>query len=812
MSDRPPTSRDATTPAQWNRADLRDQVQSSLGDAYTLERELDGAGMSRVFIALERGLGRQVVIKVLSPEEAASIRVERFAREIKLAASLQQANIVPVLSAGTVVELPFYTMPFVEGRSLRERLDADGALPLGEGVSILRDVARALAYAHAHGVVHRDIKPGNVLLSGGTAVVTDFGIAKALGAAREAVGSMTLTMEGTSLGTPAYMAPEQAAADPAADHRVDVYAFGCLAYELFTGKPPFDGRPIHRIIAAHLSETPVPVAVRRSDVPEPIAALIGQCLEKDPARRPQNTTELVQRLDAVTAQFVADRRSRALTRVGIFASALAVAAVAIIAYVTSRPVPAPFTLSLVPFRNLTQDTALEYRSDAIGDEILNGMARVSGIQIVGRSTALRYKERPGAQVPDVPTIERELGARFLVTGSIRRTGDRVALSAQLNDSTTRGELWSATFVHDAKDVGSITDDVVRSLADTLAVRFPKQVTVRERNGIAGQTKSAEALDLYLLGQTLLKRRGSGVPQSVASFEHAIALDSSFARPYAALAVALQLYPFFVGTEPSDVRARTLNAAEHALRLDSTIAEAHQALAMASESSGDWAASDSEMRRALALDPDNVAVRQTYARILIHQNRAAEALEQLQQARKVERMSPVILPWLSYANFLLGQRDSALAQSELAIQLDSTLLPTTNLGALVNLAVGRPEVARRLMASPPPPSVMTNAAYVFARLGDTATANRLLQEIDSAVPRLWFAHVARATVRLALGDSAGALTALERSQRESGPMWTIYMPLADPTFDLIRGSPRLAALLREAHLENARLTTVSGARR
>ncbi len=280
---------------------LQDQLQAALGRAYTLERELGGGGMSRVFVAEEARLGRKVVIKVLAPELTAGLNVERFEREIRLAASLQQANIVPVLSAGGADDgMPYYTMPFVEGESLRARLSRDGALSIGEITGILRDVARALAYAHQHGVVHRDIKPDNVLLSGGTAVVTDFGIAKALSASRvtEAEGT-ALTQMGTAIGTPAYMAPEQVAGDPDVDHRADIYALGCMAYELLTGQTPFADRTPQRVLAAHLSETPRPVSELRPDVPPALAELTMHCLAKDPAERPQSAAEIGQRLAAI---------------------------------------------------------------------------------------------------------------------------------------------------------------------------------------------------------------------------------------------------------------------------------------------------------------------------------------------------------------------------------------------------------------------------------------------------------------------------------------------------------------------------------
>ena len=256
--------------------------------------------MSRTYVAMERSLSRRVVVKVLSPELAAGVSVDRFKREILLAAQMQHPHVVPVLSSGDASGLPWFTMPFVEGESLRARL-ARGPLPTGEAVNVLRDVARALAFAHGRGVVHRDIKPDNVLLSEGSATVTDFGIAKAISAARTGGGGETLTMAGTSIGTPAYMAPEQAAGDPNIDHRSDIYAFGCMAYEVLTGRPPFTGQSPAKLLGAHLGEKPRDVRELRADTPEPLAMLVMQSLEKDPAARPQMAGDLVRVLDNVTS-------------------------------------------------------------------------------------------------------------------------------------------------------------------------------------------------------------------------------------------------------------------------------------------------------------------------------------------------------------------------------------------------------------------------------------------------------------------------------------------------------------------------------
>src|SRR5947207_3901205 len=283
--------------------DLRAHIQSSLGSTYTLERELASGGMSRVFIADDATLGRKVVVKVLHPDLAEGLSGERFKREIKVAAQLQHPHIVPLLASGELAEgLLYYTMPFIEGESLRERLTRDGSLPIPTALAILRDVASALGCAHRHLVVHRDIKPENILLSDGGALVTDFGIAKAVVAARtddempDGGRPSTITRRGTSLGTPAYMAPEQAAGDTV-DHRTDLYALGGVAYEMLAGRPPFDRHTTQQLLAAHAATRPDDITKHRAAVPPELAVLVMQMLEKQPADRPQTADEVLRVLD-----------------------------------------------------------------------------------------------------------------------------------------------------------------------------------------------------------------------------------------------------------------------------------------------------------------------------------------------------------------------------------------------------------------------------------------------------------------------------------------------------------------------------------
>jgi eukaryotic-like serine/threonine-protein kinase len=276
--------------------ELRDRLQSALGESYRLEKELGGGGMSRVFVAEEVRLGRKVVVKVLPPEMAAGVNVDRFEREIHLAAKLQHPYIVPLLTAGSSGDLLYYVMPRVEGQSLRARLTNEHELPVGETLRILHDVCDALGYAHGHGIVHRDVKPDNVLFSGKHALVTDFGVAKAVA---QSTGSTALTSLGLALGTPAYMAPEQAAADPNTDHRADIYAVGAIAYEMLAGRPPFIGPSPRAVLAAHVTSQPEPVTKYRDSVPPALAELVMRCLAKHPADRFQSAAEILDQLEQI---------------------------------------------------------------------------------------------------------------------------------------------------------------------------------------------------------------------------------------------------------------------------------------------------------------------------------------------------------------------------------------------------------------------------------------------------------------------------------------------------------------------------------
>jgi len=497
------------------------------------------------------------------------------------------------------------------------------------------------------------------------------------------------------------------------------------------------------------------------------------------------------------------RHSRTLTTVIIACVALVV--VASLLYLrpnrTGSEQTGPISFAAIPFGNLSQDTALGYRADGMTDEILTAIAKVPGIQIVGRNAARRYKKR---DVIDERAVQRELGARILLTGKYVQTGNRVRVSIQLSDSMKHAEIWSSDFDRDASDLGAVTNDIVHAISDTLRAQFAGIVGTPKRGTQDPGTNNQEALESYMLGQEFFRRRGAGIRQSIASFDHAIELDPNFARANAALARALGFLSFYNGQSPSENRDRVRTAARKALELDSTLADAHGALAWVEWTSGNWDAAAAEFEKAVRLEPTNFDGHFDYGRMLILRGELDKAREQFAQARRLEMISPVLSAWSGYTSFLMGDTANALRELKRAIQLDSTLLPAVNLAGLVGVGTGNLDLARRMMKVEWPATVMSNSAYTNAKLGDTAKAFRILSGMDNNSPPPWFTQIQRGTVMLALGDTARALRAIEEGARVSGPIWVALIMPGDPAFDAVRRNPHFIDLIRRAGLSSKAL--------
>ena len=517
--------------------DLREQLQELLGETYRLERELSG-GMSRVFVAEETALARKVVIKVLPPETAAGVNVARFRREIQLAASLQHPHIVPLLTAGAKGDLLYYVMPLIEGESLRSRLLKTGEFPVSDVAWILRDAASALAYAHNHGVVHRDIKPDNILLTGKFAVVTDFGVAKAVS---EATSDFNITSQGVALGTPTYMAPEQAAADPNTDHRADIYALGVVGYELLAGTPPFTGTSQQMILAAHISRTPENVTLHRASVPPALANVVMRCLEKKPADRYQTADELVQQLSAIatsgsttpasTVPYIpAAQRETGKSRRNAIAAAfvLGLAAFGAVAWFAGRSKAPAFDdrrVIVSDFENQTRDASLD-PVGKLASDVLRQSITQTGV---------------GEVVESAPSATDTTKAGLIVRGRYYREGDSVRVQAEIVDARTSRVIRAMSPVKAAATNPSAAIEMLRprilgaiaSLNDPLIRNWARKATEPPKYEAYRAYRAGIDADIPRAGQT------AGVDNSAAEREQAKALmlDSTFVLPFIELVPA-----------------------------------------------------------------------------------------------------------------------------------------------------------------------------------------------------------------------------------------------------------------------------------
>ncbi len=710
--------------------DVLERLTRALSDRYDLERELGRGGMATVFLATDRKHGRKVALKVLHPELAASVGHERFLREIRIVAGLTHPRILTLIDSGDADGLLYYVMPYVEGETLKDRIDREGPLPVEDAVRIGREVADALAYAHDKGVIHRDIKPSNVLFEAGHAVIADFGVARAVDAAGETEAGGTAT--GLAVGTPTYMSPEQASGGEI-DGRADVYALGCVLWEMLTGEPAFRGPTPIAILARKVAEETPGVRTLRKSVPVELEGVVAQAMAPVAADRFASARALEQALAAPEAapRSRPHRRRRAPVRALAGGAVLALAALAgwwFAGRPTTVEAAAPYTLAVLTPENLTGEE--DYFVEGQHEALIDHLATISGLRVISRSTIASYDagERSARE------IAADLGVQGIVTSFLARDGDTVRIRLQLVEAEPREALlWTGALDETIAGLYGMYGEAARAIAAGAEVR----VTPDEEARLGGERRIDPATyEAYLRGMHLVQK---GSPQEVAeglSLLHGVT-DENPTDAMAWAGLALGYAAVGHGPNPTpDVWTRARAAAERAVRLDSTLAEAWSALGdVRFYADWDWEGAEAAFRRANELNPSIPMNHFHYAWLLLVLNRYEEAVAEHELAKSLDPFTPYQSALLGWAYLYDG--DAARAEEQARRTLE--LRPDGGFGLFVLgaalTAQGRTDeaIATHERMAEVHPWLRWMLGTTYARTGRTEDALRVARELEEAGP-------------------------------------------------------------------------------
>ena len=681
-----------------------ERLRDALSGIYSIDRELGRGGMATVYLAQDEKHERLVALKVLHPDLAATLGPDRFLREIKVAARLNHPHILPLHDSGEAGGFLYYVMPYVEGESLRERLDREQRLNVDEAVHHGKAIASALDYAHRQGVVHRDIKPENVMLYEGEAMVMDFGIAKAVSAA----GSETLTQTGMMIGTPAYVSPEQAAGETNLDGKSDQYSLACMVYEMLSGERPFSGATPQAIMAKRFSEQPRSLRSVLATIPESVEKAVTKAMSIEASARYSTASQFGQALASGSVMTPTDTAS-----------------------LPQAQVSAAKSVAVLPFANLSADPENEYLTDGIADEIISALTKIQSLRVTSRTSSFAFKGKN----EDLTEIGRKLKVSTVLEGSVRKLGNKLRVTAQLVNVADGSNLWSERYDREIEDIFEIQDDISQSIVKALRVIL----TEGEKKQIAKvRTDNVQAYDYYLRGRQYLHQlRRKSLEYARQMFNKAIEIDPDYARAYAGVADACSmLYTYFDARE-FNLRQADI-ASRKAMELDPELAEAHVARGLAVSLKKEFAEAEKEFETAMKLDPKLYEAAYWYGRALQSAGRFQEAVKMFERACALRPEDYQAAGFLAQAYGSLGmvaERDAGLRKAlklmEDRLELNPDDARAANLAAAFSARLGDLPKAveyadRSLGIDPDDPMLLYNVACTYVALNRIEDAMNCLE--------------------------------------------------------------------------------------
>ena len=762
-------------------------LRAALSGRYEIEREIGQGAFATVYLAHDARHERRVALKVLNADPSSQDGEIRFIREIRLLARLQHPNILPLHDSGHVEALLYYLMPYVSGETLRIRMSRERQLPIDVAVRIAGEVADALAYAHGQGIIHRDIKPENILLSGGHAVVADFGIARAI----DVGGVQQLTRTGMGgPGTPAYMSPEQLLGEHELDGRSDIYSLGAVLYEMLTGKPPFAGK---EGFVKRFTEPPPRPSASRKEIPAWLDAVVNKTLERNPADRYTGAEDLVRALSAQTAPGPVSGSARETQRTGLTAI-----------QTDSRQYQTPVTsaarvreveqasIGVLPFANMSADPDNEYFSDGITEEILNALTRIPSLKVASRTSSFALK----GQALDISEVGRRLNVKTILEGSVRRAGSRVRITAQLINAIDGYHLWSERYDRELQDVFEIQEEVARAIVERLKVKL----TANEAAALGMRhTENLEAYELYLRGRHCWYRwniRGM-TEKAMGFFKAALDEDPEYALAYHGLADGYSIPGLYGFLPPSVAAPKALAAATRAVELAPELAETRTSLGVAHLLQWNWSAAESSLLHAIDLNPRYAPAHSFYSWFLSTSGRQKEAGEQAQIGYDLDPLSPTTAGIAALVSYHGGKYDQAIRECQRVIEKD----PGSFLGLLgISLsyaakgmyteAIGHTERASK--RSPDVNFMRGLLGAVYAMAGQRDSANAVLEDLTERSRKTYVGPVLFSWIYAGLDERDRAFEWLDRACEERS--CTLGLGIRFPLYAQLSSDPRFGECL------------------